>query len=83
MRANPGSEVVTDPLKVFHQAIENSKPVMGTIGIRKAGKLYHVSARCYHLVWADLQRVAYLISKPKLFGVALPRGRARRVFNAH
>ena len=43
LRANPGSDVVTDPLKVFHQAIENSKPVMGTVGIRKAGKLYHVS----------------------------------------
>ena len=37
------SEVVTDPLQVFHQAINNCKPIMGTTGVRRGGKLYHVS----------------------------------------
>lgn len=31
-----------DPLLVFHQAVSNAKPLMGTIGIKKGGKLYHV-----------------------------------------
>ncbi len=35
-------EVVTDPLAIFHQALENSQPIMGTIGVRRGGKLYQV-----------------------------------------
>ena len=34
---------MVDPLTVFHQALENSKPIMGTIGVRRGGKLYQVS----------------------------------------
>ena len=49
MKGNADSAVVTDPLKVFHQAIENCKPVMGTVGVRKAGKMYHVSEWCVQL----------------------------------
>ena len=47
LQSNGDSEVVTDPLKVFHQAIENSKPIMGTTGVRRGGKLYHVSGSRY------------------------------------
>ena len=36
-------EVVLDPLVLFHKAIENSKPIMGTTGVRRGGKLFHVS----------------------------------------
>lgn len=43
LRAKGGStEIVVDPLTIFHQALENSKPIMGTIGIRRGGKLYQV-----------------------------------------
>lgn len=31
-----------DPLKIFHEALENAMPVMGTMGIKKGGKTYHV-----------------------------------------
>lgn len=46
LRAGGVSEVVTDPLQVFHEAIENCKPIMGTSGVRRGGKLYHVSVGC-------------------------------------
>ena len=42
-KAGTGTEVMVDPLTVFHQALENSKPIMGTIGVRRGGKLYQVS----------------------------------------
>ncbi|XP_064383519.1 small ribosomal subunit protein uS7-like [Halichondria panicea] len=41
-KAGTGTEVMVDPLTVFHQALENSKPIMGTIGVRRGGKLYQV-----------------------------------------
>ena len=36
-------EIVTDPVTIFHQAIENAKPVVGVQPIKKAGKTYQVS----------------------------------------
>ena len=42
-RGGADSAIITDPLRVFHQAIDNCKPVMGTVGVRRGGKLYHVS----------------------------------------
>lgn len=36
-------EAILDPLALFHKAIENSKPIMGTTGVRRGGKLFHVS----------------------------------------
>ena len=44
LQSSGDTEVVTDPLQVFHEAIENSKPIMGTMSVKKAGKLYHVSS---------------------------------------
>ena len=35
-------EVELDPLVVFHKALENSKPIIGTTSIRRGGKLYQV-----------------------------------------
>ena len=35
-------EVVTDPVIVFHQAMENAQPVVGVQPIKKAGKTYQV-----------------------------------------
>ena len=32
-----------DPLVMFHQALENAKPLIGTIGIKKGGRTYQVS----------------------------------------
>jgi ribosomal protein S7 len=44
LQSSGDSGVVTDPLQVFHEAIDNSKPVMGIMGVKRAGKLYHVSS---------------------------------------
>ena len=35
-------EVETDPLAIFHRAMENSQPVVGVQPIKKAGKTYQV-----------------------------------------
>lgn len=35
--------VVVDPMAIFHKALENCMPVLGTSGVRRGGKLYHVS----------------------------------------
>ena len=35
-------EVVTDPVIVFHRAMENAQPVVGVQPIKKAGKTYQV-----------------------------------------
>lgn len=35
-------EVITDPLTIFHQAMENAQPVVGVQPIKKAGKTYQV-----------------------------------------
>ena len=37
------AEVVVDPMAIFLQALENCKPIIGTTGVRRGGKLYHVS----------------------------------------
>ncbi|EDO32653.1 predicted protein [Nematostella vectensis] len=34
--------ITTDPTEIFHQAIENVKPVVGCIPLRKAGKVFQV-----------------------------------------
>lgn len=34
--------VVTDPVAVFHQAVENVKPIVGCIPLRRAGKVHQV-----------------------------------------
>ena len=44
LQSSGDSGVVTDPLQVFHEAIDNSKPIMGIMGVKRAGKLYHVSS---------------------------------------
>jgi len=36
------SEVDLDPLTIFHKAVANAKPIMGTTTIRRGGKRYHV-----------------------------------------
>ena len=40
--AGEKGDIELDPLVVFHQAVANAKPLMGTIGIRKGGNYYHV-----------------------------------------
>lgn len=35
-------DTVVDPMEVFHKAVDNVKPLMGTTGVRRGGKLYHV-----------------------------------------
>jgi ribosomal protein S7 len=35
-------EVQTDPLAIFHTAMENAQPVVGVQPIKKAGKTYQV-----------------------------------------
>lgn len=34
--------VELDPMMVFHQAVNNAKPLMGTISVKKGGKVYQV-----------------------------------------
>ena len=34
--------VELDPMVVFHQAVSNAKPLMGTISVKKGGKVYQV-----------------------------------------
>ena len=42
-RASDGkSEVDLDPLIIFHKAVQNAKPIMGTTTIRRGGKRYYV-----------------------------------------
>ena len=43
-----GGEIEVDPLVIFHGALENTQPIMGTTGVRRGGKLYHVS---YLILW--------------------------------
>ena len=31
-----------DPLVIFHKAVENCKPIMGTTTVKRGGKRYHV-----------------------------------------
>ncbi|XP_003386012.2 PREDICTED: 28S ribosomal protein S7, mitochondrial-like [Amphimedon queenslandica] len=36
------SKVETDPLVIFHEALKNITPLVGTTGVRKGGKVYQV-----------------------------------------
>ena len=40
------ANIETDPIKIFHQAIENTKPLMGLSSIKRGGKSYQVSTLC-------------------------------------
>ncbi|KAL5516466.1 hypothetical protein EMCRGX_G001803 [Ephydatia muelleri] len=35
-------DAVLDAMEIFHKAVDNAKPIMGTTGVRRGGKLYHV-----------------------------------------
>ena len=39
--------VEVDPMAVFHIAVQNAKPVIGTTRVTRGGKHYHVSTHCY------------------------------------
>ena len=41
-KGRKSEDTVFDALEVFHQALANAKPIMGTTGVRRGGKLYHV-----------------------------------------
>ena len=43
-RLQEGAESVeVNPMTVFHEAISNAKPVLGTTKVTRGGKNYHVS----------------------------------------
>lgn len=44
-RATTGGEdsVAVNPIKIFHQAIENVKPTVSTYKMKRGGRSYHVS----------------------------------------
>ena len=46
--SSAGEVVVVDPLVVFHQAVENAKPLLGTSSVKKGGKIYLVSLHNKH-----------------------------------
>lgn len=37
------AEIECNPYKIFHEALENCKPVIGLASIQKGGKYYQVS----------------------------------------
>ena len=39
-------DVIVDPIKIFHEAVENCKPSVATEIRKRGGKSYHVSMRC-------------------------------------
>ena len=41
-KVTAGKAEETDPLKIFHAALDNLRPIMGTKRIRKGGKMYQV-----------------------------------------
>ena len=48
--------VEIDPLKVFLQAVENAKPVIGVKSIRRAGRVYQVSG---NIVSQEIFKTSY------------------------
>ncbi len=53
-RVTTGGEenVVINPMKIFHGAIENVKPAVSTESVRRGGRSYHV--RNVMLLWISL-----------------------------
>lgn len=41
-KSKKSEDAVVDAMEVFHRAVANAKPIMGTTGVRRGGKLYHV-----------------------------------------
>ena len=52
-RLKEGSEgsgnesVEVDPMAVFHTAVLNAKPIIGTTRVTRGGKHYHVREECH------------------------------------
>lgn len=41
-KTKKSEDAVLDAMEIFHRAVDNAKPIMGTTGVRRGGKLYHV-----------------------------------------
>ena len=46
LRAKSGDDAMLDPMVVFHEAVKNVTPVMGTSIVRRSGRTYKVQQRC-------------------------------------